>query len=171
MDTWDAVTSRRQVRSFTDERIPDETVRRILEAGRRAPSARNVQPWDFVVVRDRNQLTRLAGVWQGASWIPGSFATIACVLPEAADERAAAMQQLDLGQAAMQIMITASGFGIASGQAACADQSLAQELLGFPDGHRCALLIALGHPADRPLRPIMNPARRDFEEVVHWDRW
>ena len=53
MDTWDAITSRRDVREFQDRPLADDELDRILEAGRRAPSSRNWQPWDFVVVTDR----------------------------------------------------------------------------------------------------------------------
>ncbi len=171
MDTWNAVTSRRQVRDFTDQPIPEENLRQILEAGRRAPSARNSQPWDFVVVRDRDRLQRLSGVWPGASWTAGANATIACILTDTDDERSRLLQRFDLGQAAMQMMITASGLGVASGQAACADQELAAEVLGFPTGHHCALLIALGYPGDRPVRPIRMPSRRVFDDVVHYEKW
>ena len=63
METWDAITSRRNVREFTDEPLPDDALQRILEAGWRAPSSRNWQPWDFVVVTDRAQLRgALAGL-------------------------------------------------------------------------------------------------------------
>jgi hypothetical protein len=51
------------------------------------------------------------------------------------------------------------------------DQERARELLGIPDDRICALLIALGRPADRPLRPIRRPDRRPFREVVHAGRW
>jgi nitroreductase len=51
------------------------------------------------------------------------------------------------------------------------DQELARRLLGFPKDRFCALLIALGAPADRPLTPIRRPRRRPFDEVVHWGRW
>ena len=54
METWDAISSRRNVREFTDEPLPAEALERILEAGWRAPSSRNWQPWDFVVVTDRD---------------------------------------------------------------------------------------------------------------------
>src|SRR3954465_5283879 len=64
METWDAITSRRNVRSFEDRPIAQEDLDRILEAGRRAPSSRNWQPWDFVVVTDRDQLAQLAKVWE-----------------------------------------------------------------------------------------------------------
>jgi nitroreductase len=170
MDTWDTITSRRQVRSFTSDPIPRIDLERILEAGRRAPSSRNGQPWDFVVVSDKDQLDRLSRVWQGAGWVTGSAATIALVMPES-DGDESLIDRFDLGQAATQMMIAATGLGIASGQAVCVDQILAQEVLGFPDGKQCALLIVLGYPGDRSLKPIKNPSRRHFDDVVHFGTW
>jgi nitroreductase len=83
MQTWDAITSRRNVRSFADRPIPPDDVDRILEAGRRAPSSQNWQPWDFIVVTDRDQLRELARVWRGAGHVAGSAATIAVIEPAA----------------------------------------------------------------------------------------
>lgn len=170
MDTWDTITSRRQVRSFTADPIPAEDLERILEAGRRAPSARNGQRWDFVVVSDKNQLARLSQTWQGAVWVAGSAATIALVMPNS-EGAEALTDRFDLGQAAMQMMIAATGVGVASGQASCRDQDLAREILGLPADKQCNLLIALGYPADRPLKPIQKPARRAFDDVVHFGTW
>jgi len=170
MDIWDTITSRRQVRSFTSDPIPKEELERILEAGRRAPSSRNGQRWDFVVVSDKGQLDRLSQVWQGALWIADSTVTFAFVIPQAEGDEAL-VDRLDLGQAAMQMMIAATGLGIASGQAVCRDQTLAREVIGFPDDKQCALLVAVGYPADRPLRPILKPARRSFDDVVHFGTW
>ena len=62
MQTWDAITSRRNVRSFADRPIPVAELDQILEAGRRAPSSQNWQPWDFIVVTDQGQLRELAKV-------------------------------------------------------------------------------------------------------------
>lgn len=171
MDTWDAVTSRRQVREFGDAPVDESDLKRILEAGRRAPSARNVQPWDFVVVTDPGQRKALSGVWKGAGWTSGASAVVAIVIPIQTEDRARVMNRFDLGQAAMQMTITATGLGVGSGQAACEDQDLAREVLGFPEDRMCGLLIALGSPADRPLKPIKNPDRRAFDEVVHTNRW
>jgi len=67
MQTWDAITSRRNVRSFADRPIAAADLDQILEAGRRAPSSQNWQLWDFIVVTDREQLRELAGVWRGAA--------------------------------------------------------------------------------------------------------
>jgi nitroreductase len=169
--TWDAIRSRRNVRSYTDEPIAPAQLDQILEAGRRAPSSRNWQPWDFVVVTDRDQLVRLATVWQGAGHVAGSAATIALIAPRPASEREAALEQYDLGQATMSMMIAAAALGIGSGHSAVGDQERARDLLGFPDDRFCAYLIALGHPADRPLAPLRRINRRPFEEVVHRERW
>jgi nitroreductase len=171
VETWDAIRARRNVREFEDRAIPAADLDRILEAGRRAPSSRNWQPWDFVVVTARDRLRELARVWQGAGHVARSAATIALVAPEPASDRQRDHCQYDLGQATMSIMITAASLGVGSGHAAVGDQQLAQQLLGFPDGKFLAYLIALGYPAGRPLAPVQRPDRRPFDEVVHWDRW
>src|SRR3954452_20719725 len=115
MDTWDAVRARRNVRQYTDQAIDRDDLERILEAGRRAPSSRNWQPWDFVVVTDRDQLTELAKVWQGGGHVAGSAATIAMILPVTDDERSHEIALYDLGQATMAMMIAAADLGIGTG--------------------------------------------------------
>jgi nitroreductase len=169
VETWDAIRARRNVRRFEDRPIPREDLERILDAGRRAPSSRNLQRWDFVVVTDREQLGRLSGVWRGAGPVAGSAATIALIAP---DELAAlASINFDLGQATMAMMLRAADLGVGSGHSAVADQDLARAILGFPEDRICAWLVPMGYPADRPLRPLRRPDRRPLEDVVHWDRW
>jgi nitroreductase len=170
VETWDAIRSRRDVRSFTDRPLTDDELDRILEAGRRAPSSRNWQPWDFVVVTDREELAELAQVWQGAGHVARSAATIALIAPivEGGKQQIA---YFDLGQAAISMMIAAADLGIGSGHAAVRDQELARHLLGFPEDRFCAHLVPLGVPADRPLAPLRRPDRRPFDEVVHRGRW
>src|SRR5436309_8698303 len=137
METWDAIRSRRNVRSYTDQPVARGDLERILEAGRRAPSSMNWQPWDFVVVTDREQLVDLAEVWQGAGHVARSAATIALIAPVIEGGR----QQtafFDLGQAAISMMIAAADLGIGSGHAAVRDQELARRILGFPEDRFCA---------------------------------
>jgi nitroreductase len=171
METWDAIRSRRNVRSYTERAIDRNDLERILEAGRRAPSSMNWQPWDFVVVTDREQLIELAKVWQGARHVAQSAATVALVAADPEDERHRDWLQYDFGQATANMMLTAADLGIGTGHAAVVDQEQAQRVLGFPDGHFCAYLMALGYPEDRPLRPVVKPNRRPFDDVVHWSRW
>ena len=169
MQTWEAITSRRNVRSFDGRPIPAADLDQVLEAGRRSPSSQNWQPWDFIVVTDRGQLRRLAGVWRGAGHVADSAATIVVVGPAADNEFGRA--QFDLGQATMAMLLAAADLGIGSGHAGIRDLPLARELLGFPGDRDWALLISLGYPADRPLAPIKAPKRRPFAEVVHRGRW
>jgi nitroreductase len=171
MQTWDAISARRNVREFDQRPIAERDLRRILEAGWRAPSSRNWQPWDFVVVTDREQLSELANVWRGAGHVARSAATVGLVLSDGDDARLRDRAQYDLGQATMAMLIAAADLGIGSGHAAVADQQLARLLLGLPEDRYLAYMIDLGYPADRPLRPIKRPNRRPFDEVVHFGRW
>jgi nitroreductase len=170
VETWDAIRSRRDVRAFAERPLDDADLDRILEAGRRSPSSRNWQPWDFVVVTDREQLAELATVWQGAGHVAGSAATVAIVAP-IVEEARRQTEYFDLGQAVMSMMIAAADLGIGSGHSAVADQDLARRILGLPEDRICAHLVPLGYPAERPLAPLRRPDRRPFDEVVHRGRW
>ena len=169
MQTWEAITSRRNVRAFDGRPVPAADLDRILEAGRRSPSSQNWQPWDFIVVTDRAQLRELAGVWRGAGHVAGSAATIVVIGPAADNEFGRA--QFDLGQATMSMLLAAADLGIGTCHAGVADLDLARELLGFPADRPWAFLISLGYPADRPLIPVRTPRRRPLGEVVHRGRW
>jgi nitroreductase len=171
METWDAITARRNVRAFTDEPLTEAEIERILEAGRRAPSAGNRQPWDLVVVTDRATLVELANVWRGARHVATSAATVAIVTPILDDPGQAGFVEYDLGQLTMQMAIAAADLGIGSGHTAVRDQDLFRRLLAVPDDHRGAAMLALGRPADRPLVPIAHPDRRTFDDVVHRGVW
>jgi nitroreductase len=171
MNTLDAMRSRRNVRKFKDQPIPATDLDQVLEAARRTPSSNNEQRWDFVVVTDRNQLKELAKVWQGAWQVAGSAATIGLVAPKGQDEHVRESIQYDLGQVTMTIMLAAADLGIGSGHAWVQDQKQAQKVLGFPDDRSLAWLIALGYPAEGPLKPIENLKRRPFEQVIHRGRW
>ncbi len=169
MQTWEAVTSRRNVRSFASLPVPPADLDQILEAGRRSPSSQNWQPWDFILVTDRQQLRELAKVWRGAGHVAESAATIVVIGPPADNEFGRA--QLDLGQAIMAMTLAAADLGVGSCHAGVADLELARDLLGFPADRDWAFLISLGYPAGRPLAPVRNPRRRPFDEVVHRGRW
>jgi len=159
------------VREYADKPIAREALEQVLEAGRRAPSSNNWQPWDFVVVTGRQNLVELSKVWQGARHVAQSAATIALVVPVPEDERQRDRIQYDLGQATMIMMLAAADLGIGSGHSAVADQALAGQLLGFPADKFCAYMIAFGYPAGRPVAPIQRPDRRSFDSVVHWNSW
>jgi nitroreductase len=171
MDTWDAVTARRNVREFTDEPIPAADLDRILEAARRAPSAKNMQVWDFVVVTDKQQLAELSQVWQGGGHIAGAAAAVASVIPDEQEQRLRELYRYDVGQATAQMMIVAADLGIGSGHSSVGDQALARQVLGLPADRIVAVINDFGYPADRPLKPLVKPNRREFDDVIHRGKW
>ena len=171
MEAWDAICARRNIREYQPKPIPPEDLDRIAEAGWRAPSAKNRQPWDFVIVTDRDQLAELSTVWRGAGHIAGAAAAIAIVVPVPPDERRVVTDNYDVGQATMAMMIAATDLGIGTGHSSVGDQEKARAILGVPDDRLVAFLLGIGYPADRPLRPIRKPDRRPFAEVVHQGRW
>ena len=171
METWDAIRARRNVRQYTGEPIPAEHLDRIPEAGRRAPSSKNTQPWDFVVITDRAALNELAGVWTYGGHVATSAATVALVTEDGVGGRLRDAVQYDLGQATMSMMLAAADLGIGSGHSSVGEQDLARALLRLPPDRVCAYLVAFGYPADRPLEPLRRPTRRPFDDVVHRGHW
>jgi nitroreductase len=171
MEAWDAIRARRNVRSYLPDPVSDSDLDRIAEAGWRAPSAKNDQHWDFVIVTDHAQLQELSTVWRGAGHIAAAPAAIALIVPEPPDERTKLIDQYDLGQATMAMTIAATELGIGTGHSSVGDQERARAILGVPEGHLVSYLLGIGYPADRPLKPILKPNRRPFAEVVRHGRW
>jgi nitroreductase len=171
METWDAICARRNVRQYLPESVSEADLNRIAEAGWRAPSASNRQPWDFVIVTERAQLEELSTVWRGAGHIASAAAAIAFVVPVPPSDRRRVTDQYDVGQATMAMMIAATDLGIGTSHSSVGDQDKARAILGVPDDHLVAYLLGIGYPADRPLTPIRKPNRRPFSEVVHRGHW
>ena len=171
VETWDAIRARRNVRTYTDQPIEAADLDRILEAGWRAPSSKNWQPWDFILVTDRQQLAELAKVWTYGRHLAGAAAATALVAPVLENAVDRGIMRYDHGQVTMSMMIAAADLGIGAGHSAVGDQDLARSILGLPPDRFCAYLIDFGYPADGPLRPIQRPDRRPFDQVVHRGRW
>jgi len=148
VETWEAIRSRRDVRSYTDEAVPGDHLDEILEAGRRAPSARNWQPWDFVVVTARSSLGELSAVGSGSSHVAQAAAAVALVASVPDADRRLPTLYFDLGQAAMSMMLAAAGLRIGSGHVGVSDQDLARKVLLLPADKFCAYLLTFGYPAN-----------------------
>jgi nitroreductase len=173
METWEAIRTYRAVRSFADRPLQDGHLDRILQAGRRAPSSKNTQRWDFVVCRERAHLRELAEVGPFAGHIEAAAAAVALVTPATDEPDRTAWIMFDLGQATQNMLLAAWDLGVGGVHAAVYEEALAKTLLGYPDGHRCDLILSLGYPADAALlrSPPARGGRRALDDVVHWERW
>src|SRR5215208_226341 len=126
METWDAITARRNVRDYADRPIAVEHLDRILEAGRRSPSSMNEQPWHFIVVTGAERLQALSDVWVYGGHIANAAAAIALLSPASTDPDAREIFAFDLGQAAMSMMLVAADLGIGSCHSAIGSQEKAR---------------------------------------------
>ncbi|GAB4572988.1 MAG: nitroreductase family protein [Anaerolineae bacterium] len=172
MDVWDAIRHKRAVRHFRAEPLPEEVVRRILDAGRRAQSAKNSQPWDFIAIRERATLEALArtGEWMGH--VAGAALCVAIVTPAPDDNPRYPWHMFDAGQAAAYMQLAALELGIGSCPGTIYDEATARALLGVPADRAVRLVLSFGYPAeDAPRRGLGARGRRSFEEVVHWEHW
>jgi len=173
MDTLQAIGSIRVVREFSEDPIGAADLDRILDAGRRAGSSKNLQRWDFIVVADRERLARLAEVGPYAGHVAGAALAIALVTPEPRAPGAPLSIEWDMGRAAQNMVLAAWALGIGSCPATVYEQDLAREILGYPADHHCEYVLSFGRPTDpeRLVRPNKAGGRRDIDEILHRERW
>ena len=173
LGTWEAIDSVRVVRTFADRPIEPAALERILNAGRRAGSSKNLQRWAFVVCGDREHLRELSTVGPYAGHLAGATVAIALVTPDPHAEGAPLSIEFDIGRAAQNMVLAAWELGIGSVPATVYDQARAGELLGLPDGMHCEYLLSFGYPADEAVltAPKRAGGRRPLAELVHQERW
>lgn len=173
LETWAAINSIRVVRVFSDDPIGDEELNRILNAGRRAGSSKNLQRWGFIVVRDRERLRALSEVGNFAYHLAGATVAVALVTPDPHAEDAPLSIAFDLGRAAQNMVLAAWELGIGSAPATVYDQPRVRSLLGFPAAHHCEYLLSFGYPEDPSelTAPKRRGGRSSFDEVVHFEQW
>jgi nitroreductase len=168
MNVSDAIRTKRAVRHFQDKPLPDETVRAILNAGRRAQSSKNTQPWHFVAIRDRETLKRLATLGDFAGHAAGAALAVVLVSPDPATRWSV---PYDLGQAAAYMQLAAWELGIGSCIGAIYHMDKARALLGIPADLHGESFISFGYPAPNVTRPANPKGRRAMNDVTHWERW
>jgi nitroreductase len=161
-DAYTAVVTKRDTRAFQATPIPDDTMRRILQAGRMAGSSKNTQPCRFVVLRDAERRAAIAQCGDFAKHVPEAPLVIAVVLtPDGGP--------FDAGRAAQNMMIAAWAEGITSCPTSMHHPECAAETLGLPPEHRVAILLPFGYPRETESRS--GRQRLPMEEMVHWERW
>lgn len=161
----------RAVRHFTDEPVADELVKEILEVARWTGSAQNLQPWRFVVLRERGTLRQLAGLMPNAPQVGRAPMAIAVVMPA---ERAV-LHAYDEGRVTERILLAAAalGLGAAVGWVNQEAREAAAAMLGIPEDRLLRSVVAIGHAAPEAARPRSRPgtARLPLEELAHRERW
>jgi nitroreductase len=165
MTVSELIRTKRAIRQFTDEPLSEEAIRSILNAGRRAQSSKNTQPWHFIAIRDRKTLRQLAQCGMYAGHLAG--APFAVALISSTDDG------FDLGQAAAYMQLAAWELGIGSCIASMWEPEKAKAILGVPQDLHFDVAISFGYPLPNREQSSASRAngRKLFDEVVFQERW
>lgn len=137
MDTFLAIASKRDTRRYADRPVPDEIVERILQAGRVSGSARNRQPWRFLVAESADRREQLANAVHAGENVRGAKLVVAI----------ASSGGLDVGRCMQNMMLAAWNDGVASCPNGIADAAAARAALGLGDDDPIAVVLTFGYPA------------------------
>lgn len=161
--------SLRAVRNFRPDTVPQEVVDEVLNVARWSGSASNRQPWEIVVIRDRETLGALAAVEGYAGHLVG--APLGFVLVMAGNR--AEQEAYDEGRLSERIMLAAWAHGVGSsiGWIVGSGRDAAKELLGIPQERMVRTAISLGYPDESARRPRPWAARKPLSEIVHEERY
>lgn len=164
MDLYQGAIGKRDRRTFLPQPLPDETLRRILQAGRMTPSSKNAEPNRFVVVVDAAQKAKLAGLSPMARWLADAAAIVVIVQTR--------KHEFDAGRCAQNMMLAAYNDGVGSCPAHLPEKTLG-ELLGVPGDLEINRVIGFGYidPVKSGPPPGVARQRLPLEELVHRESW
>jgi len=166
MDVIEVIKKRRSIRVYKDKSIPKDTLEKIVDAARFAPTARGVQPWEFIVITDRGTLKKLGEIAENGRFLAQAGACIAVFCSDT-------KYYLEDGCAATEnILLAAASLGIGSCWVAGDKKPYCQEvsdLLNFPATFKLVSLIALGYPESEKSFRIVD--KRSLKEVIHWEKF
>ena len=170
MNVSEAIRMKRAVRQFQDKPLSKEVIYAILNAGRRAQSSKNTQPWQFVAIQDTATLKTLSecGTWAGH--LAGAALGVAILTPDPSEK----FQILfDAGQAAAYMQLAAWELGVGSVPASIYKPEKAREILDFPPEWHLRIALSFGYPTEEEVMSALpqKGGRRDLGDVVHWERW
>lgn len=157
MNVSDAIETRIELREYADEAVDDETKHAILEAGRLAPSGKNLQHWRFVLIDEEDDLKELADNSPTAGWVAdAAFAIAICTDPEQS------FNEIDAGRAATHMQLAAWERDVGSCMFTV-DRSSVRELLDVPDQYDLTAFLGFGYP-DHEIRGQKN--RKPLEDLA-----
>ncbi len=170
MDVLEAIAARKSVRAFLDRPVEEEVLRRILEAARLAPSARNGQEWRFVVVQEKAMRERIATEAARQPFVGTAGVLLACCAQT--DGRVMRCGQaaypIDVAIAMDHLSLAATALGLGTCWIGSFDEKLVKQFLHIPLEVRVVQLMPLGYPVDPA--PV-SKGRLGLDEIVHRETW
>ncbi|NLV91371.1 MAG: nitroreductase [Firmicutes bacterium] len=159
MNVFDAIASRRAIRSYLDKPIPKEILDKLLTAMRLAPSGNNKQPCRYVVIQDEKIKSELVTKACHQDFIAQAPVVIAVCCPPGNDINAAITVD--------HLTLQATEEGLGTCWIRWFEKDIAAQVLGLPEGMEVAVIVPVGYAAEQP-----EPTERlELAELIHYDRW
>ena len=170
MNVMKAIQKRSSVRSYQDKAVEEERLKSIIEAARLAPSAKNLQEWRFIIVRDIGIKKKLMKAAKNQSFVAGAPVVIVCCA--ATDNHVMTCGQLcypiDVAIAIEHMVLKATEEGLGTCWVGAFYEDQVKEILGIPKNIRVVELLTLGYPNKDCLS---SKDRLDFNQIVMYEKW
>lgn len=173
MDVLEAIKGRRSVRAFESREVSLEIVKKLIDAARWAPSAGNIQPWEFIVVQNRETKSALAKAALNQTFIEEAPVVIVVCADENRSSygyglRGKTLYCLqDTAAATQNILLAAHSFGLGTCWVGAFREEAVREVLKIPNGVRPVALIPVGFPAESP-----SPRdKRHINDIIHYEKF
>ncbi len=164
MEIFETIKRRCSVREYDDREIPEDELKKIIDAARVAPTARGQEPWEFIVITDKHILRKLSDFAENGKFIGSAAAGIVVVCKDT-------KYYIEDGSAATEnMLLAATALGIGSCWIAGDKKDYTGQVLctlGVPQGYKLVSMISLGYPQGE-IKPHL---KRDLEEVIHYNQF
>ena len=165
MKCIEQILTRRSIRKYKNEPVSEEVLNNILEAGRRSPSATNMQPWHFVIARD--QKAKEACSFGGFNRFTRDASFVVVGLYKQSEVIIEKLSLMDVTIARQNMVIAAWIQGVGSCWMGAFDERKLKDTLNLPADSRIVGAVAFGIPDEKP----SQPAKKPLSEIVHFDKW
>lgn len=173
MDVLEVIKGRRSIRAFKKQDVSKETIEKLIETATWAPSAGNIQPWEFIIVRNPEVKRRLAEAALSQAFIEEAPVVIVVCANENRSSQGYGMRGKtlyciqDTAAATQNILLTAHSFGLGTCWVGAFREEEAKEVLKTPQGIRPVAIIPIGYPAETPT----PRSKRPIKDIIHYETY
>lgn len=164
MDTFECIRKRRDIRSFIDREVSDAVVIKIIEAGRLAPSAMNLQPWHFIAIKDRQIIRALGSLCTSGKFVVGASVVVVVVT-----DPSNKWHEIDGARAVQNMALTGWNEGVGCCWIGAIDRARVKELLNIPMNLHVLTVLPFGYPEQFVVKRKKN--RKSIQEIYHREKF
>ena len=169
MEVFKAIRKRYSVRGYLDKQVEDDKLNKVLEAARLAPSARNIQEWKFVVVKDKDTRQKMIDACKGQEFVgQAPVIIVACaIITDYTMTCGQLAYPVDLSIAVDHMTLQAVELGLGTCWIGAFFEDKVKKLLKIPDEARIVAVLPLGYPSTTP----KEKQRKPLDQIICYDKW